>query len=68
MSLRVINKQGNKALIKNSTTGKSFPVTMQKWLQYLVCVGDLAIVKKSPVSGEWYLTDYVRYIDNEVEA
>ena len=68
MSLRVINKQGNKALILNNETGKSFPVTMQKWLQYLVCVGDLAIVERSPVSGEWYLTDYVRYIDNEVEA
>ena len=68
MSLRVINKQGNKALILNNETGKSFPVTMQAWLKFLVCVGDLAIVERSPVSGEWYLTDYVRYIDNEVEA
>ena len=68
MTLTVIHKQGNTALILNSKTGKSFPVTMQKELQYLVCIGDLAIVKRSPVSGEWFLTDYIRNIDNEVTA
>ena len=67
MSLTVINKQGNNALVKSNRSNKSFPVTMQDWLKHLVCVGDLAIIKKSPVSGEWIMTDYIRYID-EVTA
>ena len=67
MSLKVINKQGNKALVKSNRSNKSFPVTMQTWLKHLVYVGDLAIIKKSPVSGEWIMTDYIRYID-EVTA
>ena len=60
---KVINKQGDKALVRNGSK-PSFPVTMQKWLQHLVCVGDGAIIKKSPVSGEWFLVDYIRNIDN----
>lgn len=68
MTLTVINKQGNKALVQSNRTGKSFPVTMQTWLKHLVCIGDLATVKKSRVSGEWIMTDYIRNIDNEVEA
>ena len=67
MSLTVIHKQGNTALVKSNHSNKSFPVTMQNWLKHLVCVGDLAIVKKSQVSGEWIMTDYIRYID-EVTA
>ena len=67
MSLTVINKQGNKALVKSNRSNKSFPVTMQTWLKHLVCVGDLAIIKKSPVSGELIMVDYVRFID-EVKA
>ena len=43
-----------------------FPVQLQKWLKFLVVVGDLAIVKKSPVSGEWIMTDYIR-IDGDVD-
>jgi len=61
MSFKVLNKQGNKALIKGK--GNSFTVTMQDWLKNLVCVGDIAIIKKSYVSGEWIMTDYVRNID-----
>lgn len=68
MTLTVIHKQGNTALILNSKTGKSFPVRMLNWTRFLVCVGDIAIVKKSPVSGEWFLTDFIRNIDQEVEA
>ena len=64
MTLTVIHKQDNKALIKNSKTGKSFPVRMINWTRFLVQVGDIAIVTKSPVSGEWIMTDYVRNIDN----
>ena len=69
MSLTVIHKdtQRKTALVKNNETQRSFPVTMQPWLKHLVCIGDLAIVKRSPVSGEWFLTDYVRVID-EVTA
>ena len=68
--LTVIHKDTNRktALVKSSTTGKSFPVILQEWLRFLVCVGDHACVKKSPVTGEWYLVDYIRNIDNEVEA
>lgn len=70
MSLTVIHKdiKNNTCLVKSSKTGKSFPVKMLNWTRFLVCVGDIAIVKKSPVSGEWLLTDYVRNIDNQVEA
>jgi len=62
MSLKVLNIQGDKALVRNGSK-PSFTVTMQSWLKHLVCVGDIAIVKKSPVSGEWFLTDYIRNID-----
>ena len=65
MSLKVIHKDNNMALVKGK--GKSFPVHLQDWLKHLVCVGDTAIVKKSPVSGEWIMTDYIRYVD-EVTA
>ena len=69
MSLRVIHKDHttNTCLVRNGSK-PSFPVTMMSWLKNLVCVGDLAIVKKSPVSGEWIMTDYIRYmgdVDNE---
>ena len=64
MSLQILNIQGNKALVKSNRTGKSFTVTMMTWLKHLVCIGDLATVKKSPVSGEWIMTDYIRNIDN----
>ena len=64
MTLTVIHKQGDTALVKNSKTQKSFPVIMQEWLKHLVCIGDLAIVKRSPVTGEWFMTDYVAYMDN----
>ena len=65
MTLKVIHKDNNHniALVQDGNK-PSFPVLMQKWLRNLVCVGDLAIIKKSPVSGEWILTDYVRVIDN----
>ena len=63
--LRGIHKdhKRNVALVRDGSK-PSFPVLMQKWLRNLVCVGDLAIIKKSAVSGEWILTDYVRVIDN----
>ena len=65
MALKVIHKDHNTntCLVQNGSK-PSFPVLMQKWLRNLVCVGDLAIVKKSPVTGEWIMTDYIRYIDN----
>ena len=61
MALKVIHKDHNTntCLVQNGSK-PSFPVLMQKWLRNLVCVGDLAIVKKSAVSGEWIMTDYVR--------
>jgi len=60
MSLKIINVQADKgtALVKGRK--RTFPVILQDWLKFLICVGDLAIVKKSPVSGEWIMTDYVR--------
>ena len=63
MTLTVIHKNNDTALVLSSRSKKSFPVKMMDWLKHLVCVGDIAIVKKSPVSGEWFLTDYVRNID-----
>ena len=62
MTLKVIHKdhQRNVALVKSDRSKKSFPVTMMSWLKFLVCVGDIAIVKKSHVSGEWIMTDYIR--------
>ena len=67
--LTVIHKddQRKTALVKSDKSDKSFPVTLQDWLRFLVCVGDIAIVKKSHVSGEWIMTDYIRNVD-EVEA
>ena len=67
--LTVIHKDHERktALVKSDKSNRSFPVTLQDWLRFLVCVGDIAIVKKSHVSGEWIMTDYIRNID-EVEA
>lgn len=62
MSLRVIHTQGDTALVRNGSK-PSFPVRMMEWLKFLVCVGDIAIIKRSPVSGEWIMTDYIRQID-----
>ena len=62
MSLRVIHTQGDTALVRNGSE-PSFPVRMMDWLKFLVCVGDIAIIKRSPVSGEWIMTDYIRQID-----
>ena len=63
MSLKVIHKdtERNVALVQGKNT---FPVRMMDWLKFLVCVGDTAIVKKSVVTGEWVMTDYIRYVDN----
>lgn len=61
--LRIIHKDQDTCLVRNGSK-PSFPVKMVSWLKNLVCVGDGAIVKKSPVTGEWYLVDYIRFIDN----
>ena len=65
MSLTVIHKdtQRKTALIKNNETQRSFPVILQDWLRFLVCVGDIAIINRT-VSGEWIMTYYIRNIDN----
>lgn len=59
MSLTVIHKSPKYALVKSNRTGKAFPVQMQDWLKNLVSIGDIAKVVKSPVSGEWIMTDYI---------
>ena len=48
-----------------SSTRKTFPVTLQKWLRFLVCPGDIATVKKSVVTGEWIMTDYTRTVGDD---
>lgn len=58
LKIRHIDYKRGVALVQGKN--KTFPVTLQKWLRFLVCTGDLAIVKKSPVSGEWIMTDYIR--------
>jgi hypothetical protein len=60
MPLKVVHKDNQRSVALVKGTRKTFPVHMQKWLKNLVCVGDLAVVKKSPVSGEWIMTDYIR--------
>ena len=67
MSFRIIHKDEDNALVKSDRNNCGFVVVMQDWLKHLVCVGDLAILSKSKVTGEWIMTDYVRNIDNEVE-
>ena len=70
MTLTVIHKdvERNVALVKSDKSDESFPVRMLNWTRFLVCVGDIAIVKKSAVSGEWLLTDYIRNIDEVGDA
>ena len=65
MSLQVIHKDQDRqvALVKADGSKQSIPVVMAEWLRYLVCVGDLAIIKKNHVTGELMLTDYVIVID-----
>lgn len=52
-----LDKQNRTALVKNSK-GESYPVKMDKYIADGVRYGDLAIVTKSPVSGEWIMIDY----------
>lgn len=70
MTLTVIHKdiERNVALVKSDKSDESFPVRMLNWTRFLVCVGDIAIVKRSAVSGEWLLTDYIRNIDEVGDA
>lgn len=61
----IINIQRNikKGLVKTNT-GKTFPVTLQDWLVDGIMLHDYVEIKKSPVSGEWIVTNY--FINNEV--
>ena len=56
MSLKVIHKYNDMALVKGK--GNSFPVHLQNSLKNKVNIGDIAIVRKSPVSGEWIMTGF----------
>lgn len=55
---KVINVQHDKntALVKKDK--KAFPVHLTKNTRFLVCTGDLCMIKKSKVTGEWLMTDY----------
>lgn len=64
LKIRHVDYKRGVALVQGAR--KTFPVHLQDWLKFLVVVGDLAIVKKSHVSGEWIMTDYVR-MDGDVD-
>lgn len=47
------------ALVQSNRTGKSFAVSIQKDIRYLISRGDLLKVIKSQVSQEWMAIDYI---------
>ena len=47
------------ALVQSNRTGKSFAVSIQKDIRYLISRGDLLKVIKSQVSQEWIAIDYI---------
>ena len=55
--LNVDVKNGT-ALVRSNRTGRSFPVTLNKDIKYLVTRGDRLHVVKSHVSKEWIAIDY----------
>ena len=57
LKIRHVDYKNGTALVQNSK--HTFPVTVAKSIRYLICIGDLAKVTKSPVSGEWIMTDYI---------
>ena len=52
-----IQRQFKTGLVRTST-GKTFPVHLQDWLVDGIMHGDYVDLKKSPVTGEWYVVDY----------
>ena len=56
LTIKHIDYRRGVALVQGARS--TFPVTVAKPIQYLISIGDLATVKKSPVSGEWIMTDY----------
>ena len=56
---KIINIQRNlKTGLVKTSKGKVFPVTLQDWLVDGIMHGDYVDLKKSPVTGEWIVTDY----------
>jgi hypothetical protein len=54
-----VNRENGTALVKSFRTGRSFPVTLNKEIKYLVSCGDKLHVIKSHVSKEWLAIDYM---------
>ena len=52
-----LNRKDGNCLVKKGN-GKSFVCTLAHWLKESICVYDYVEVKKSPVTGEWVVTDY----------
>lgn len=53
-----VDPKNGTALVKSNKTGKSFPVTLNKDIKFLVSIGDDLHVVKSHVSREWIAIDY----------
>ena len=58
-----IQRKIKKGLVKTST-GKTFPVTLQDWLVDSIMLHDHVELKKSAVTGEWIVVNY--FINHEV--
>ena len=62
---KIINIQRKlKKGIVQTSTGKKFPVTLQDWLIDGIMLHDFVEINKSPVTGEWIVTNY--FINTEV--
>ena len=60
MSLKIkhVDYKRGTALVQGRN--KTFPVTVAPEIKFDICVGDLAKVVKSVVTGEWIMTDFTR--------
>ncbi len=57
LTIRHVDYKNGTALVQSRN--RTFPVTVDKSIRYMITVGDLAKVTKSVVTGEWIMTDYI---------
>ncbi|MBQ8018658.1 MAG: hypothetical protein IJ258_11270 [Methanobrevibacter sp.] len=65
--LKCLHVGNGTALVKSNRSGKSFPVTIQEEIKFLVHQGDYLQVIKSNVTGEWTAIDYMAMIGGDLQ-
>ena len=61
LTIKHVDSANGTALVEKKD-GKTFPVTLQYWLRFLVRPGYYGTVTKSGVTGEWVMIDYIAQV------